>query len=123
MGYRRSRFGYRSLVAVVWAVALVAAGPVAGAVPAASRPRPRPAPLVRVDQVGYRTFEAKTAVSMTAPVAAPGARFSVRAVRTGRDSADRPRTPERPVPGAPAYGAVHPIDFTALTPAGARTRS
>ena len=62
MGYRRSRFGYRSLVAVL-GVALVAAGPVAaspaaGAAPGAVRG------VVRLDQVGYAIGEAKRAYLM-----------------------------------------------------------
>ena len=83
MGRRRSRLGYRSLVAAL-GVALVA-GPVAGS-PAAA-----PAPVrgaVRVDQGGYAPGEAKGAF-LLAEAPAGGARFEVvdaagRTVLSGR---------------------------------------
>jgi len=71
--------------------------------------------LIRVDQVGYRTGEAKTAYLMTAS-AVPGARFAVRdtrgnAVLTGKVKPNAGRW-------SAAYKAVHPIDFSGLTRPG-----
>ncbi|HEU4423924.1 MAG TPA: glycoside hydrolase family 9 protein, partial [Pilimelia sp.] len=99
-----------ALVGAVAIITLVTTAPQATAEPVEAA-----AGLVRVDQVGYRTGEAKTAYLMTA-VATPGARFAVRdgrghAVLTGR---------VKPSAGAwsAAYGAVHPIDFSGLTRPG-----
>ena len=67
--------------------------------------------LVRVDQVGYATGEAKRAYLLAAhPM--PSTAFTVRdpsgrAVLTGRVGANAG-------PWNAAYGAVHPIDFTAV---------
>ncbi len=71
---------------------------------------------VRVDQVGYGVTETKHAYLM-ADAASPGTRFAVvdargRTVLSGRVGADRGPWNER-------FGAVHPIDFSALRHPGA----
>ncbi|WP_197945775.1 glycoside hydrolase family 9 protein [Phytohabitans suffuscus] len=76
--------------------------------------------LLRVDQVGYATGEAKRAYLMTA-APAEGARFAVvdkrgRTVHSGRVGASAGGW-------SAAYGAVHPIDLTAVrTPGTYRLR-
>jgi endoglucanase len=109
MGHRRSPMGYRSLVAIVGA-ALLAAGPVAGS-PAAGAAPPAIHGVVRLDQVGYATGEAKRAFLLAeAPVGTP--RFAVvddagRTVFTGRVGRWTGGWNGR-------YRAVHRIDFSAL---------
>jgi endoglucanase len=109
MGHRRSPMGYRSLVAIVGA-ALLAAGPVAGS-PAAGAAPPAIHGVVRLDQVGYATGEAKRAFLLAeAPVGTP--RFAVvddagRTVFTGRVG-------RRTGGWNGRYRAVHRIDFGAL---------
>src|SRR5436190_23820224 len=71
--------------------------------------------VVRLDQVGYVTGEAKQAYLMT-PAPAPGARYSVvnaqgHTVLSGRVGASNGAWNDR-------YGAVHPIDFSGLRAPG-----
>jgi len=109
MGHRRSRSGYRSLVAIVGA-ALLAVGPVTGSPAAGAAPRTIHG-VVRLDQVGYAIGEAKRAFLM-AEAPAGAARFAVvddagRTVLTGRVG-------RRTGGWNGRYRAVHPIDFSAL---------
>jgi len=109
MGHRRSPMGYRFLVAIVGA-ALLAAGPVAGS-PSAGAAPPAIHGVVRLDQVGYATGEAKRAFLLAeAPVGTP--RFAVvdgagRTVFTGRVG-------RRTGGWNGRYRAVHRLDFSAL---------
>ena len=110
-----------ALLAAVTAATLVTAAPSSAAPPAgaangaaAESTAPNAAaapPVIRVDQVGYRLSEAKTAYLMTA-AATPGARFTVRDARGNAVLNGR----VKPTAGAwsAAYGAVHPIDLSAL---------
>src|SRR5687768_3855395 len=98
---RRSLLAIALVGLLVTGPAAVTAGPAAAGVTG----------LVRVDQVGYAVGEAKRAYLM-ASTPADGAGFAVvdqrgRTVHSGRIGASA---------GAwsPAYGAVHPIDLTAL---------
>src|SRR2546423_1852518 len=92
------------------ATAAAATSPAAGS--AAARP------LIRVDQVGYATSEAKRAYLLAAhPM--PSTAFTVRdpsgrAILTGRVGATAG-------PWTAGYGAVHPIDFTAVGVPGTYT--
>jgi len=108
MGRRRSRLGHRCLVAAL-GVALVA-GPLAGPPAAGAAPRAVRG-IVRVDQVGYATGEAKRAF-LLAEAPAVGARFRVvddggRTVLSGRVGRSTGGWNAR-------YRAVHPIDLGAL---------
>ncbi|CAL9351003.1 hypothetical protein SUDANB95_00463 [Actinosynnema sp. ALI-1.44] len=93
-----------------WALALALVGSVSTALPATAAPSGH----VRLDQVGYGTSESKQAYLLAkAPV---DGRFSVvdsrgRTVLTGRIGASRGGW-------SPAYRAVHPLDFTAVSKAG-----
>jgi len=109
MGYRRSRFGYRSLVAVL-GVALVAAGPVAAS-PAAGAAPGTVRGVVRLDQVGYAIGEAKRAYLM-AEAPADTARFAV--VDAGGRTVLSGRVGRRTGGWNGRYPAVHGIDFGAL---------
>jgi hypothetical protein len=109
MGYRRSRFGYRSLVAIL-GVALVAAGPVAAS-PAAGAAPGTVRGVVRLDQVGYAIGEAKRAYLM-AEAPADTARFAV--VDAGGRTVLSGRVGRRTGGWNDRYPAVHGIDFGAL---------
>ena len=101
----------RSLLSIAVLVSTLGIGPA----PASAGPDAEPTGHVRVDQVGYATGETKRAYLMTASPA-DGARFAVvdrhgRTVHIGRIGASA---------GAwsASYGAVHPIDLTAVRAPG-----